>query len=181
MATEYKLGVIIGVLVGIIAWSIVIPLFLKLTKTDGAIKCKYDERQQIVQGKGYRYAFFVLILYNFFLGLLDSLLEIRYADMGTEMILGVLFSVMVYVVYCIWNDGYFSLNENIARVLVGFGIFALINVALGMNNLRFGGLVENGRLTFRSLSFFCGFLFLVIFIATGIKYICGRRSEKGSE
>lgn len=178
MGIEYKLGFILGALIGAAVWCILILIFLKLTRTDGTMKSKFDERQRIVQGKAYKYGFFILLVYNLLLGILDSGLNIRYADMGTEMVLGVLISVMVCAAYSIWNDGYFSLNENIVRVLAGFGIMALINIGLGIYNLRFGGIVENGILTIYCLNFFCGLVISVIMIIAVVKYIYNKKDEE---
>lgn len=178
MGTEYKFGFIIGALVGAAVWCVLILVFLKLTRTDGTLKNKFDERQRIVQGKAYKYGFFILMVYNLVLGIFDSCLDIRYADMGTEMVLGVIISVTVVAVYSIWNDGYFSLNENIVRVLVGFGFFLLINLGLGFYNLRFGSIVKNGILTFYCLSFFTSLMIFVIMIIAGVKYISDKKDEE---
>ena len=46
----YGMGVVCGILVGLLLMVVI----LKLTKTDGSLKCKYDERQQLVRGKGFQ-------------------------------------------------------------------------------------------------------------------------------
>lgn len=178
MGIEYKVGFVIGALIGTLIWCAFILVFLKLTRTDGSLKSKYDERQKIVQGKAFKYGFFVLMAYNFLMGILGSCFAIQYADMGTEMILGVIISATITMAYMIWNDGYFSLNENIARMFVGFAALVLINIGIGIYNLRFGGIVENGMLTFHSLSFFGGLMVFAIMIIAGVKYIFNKKSEE---
>ncbi len=53
-------GVVIGLIVGIIC----VVLLLAVTKTDENVKYKYDERQELVRGRGFKYGFFILLIYN---------------------------------------------------------------------------------------------------------------------
>lgn len=167
---DYRMGVIIGLLISIVFFGVLIFVFLKTTKTDGSMKCKYDERQQLVRGRGFKYAFFTMVIYNFILGFL-AFMEIQYGDMGTEMINGILAGCVVYVVYCVWNDGYFSMNENMPRILVVLGLIGLMNIILGILSILQGKIMENGILTIRSTNLSCGLMILVLFIVVAIKHV----------
>ena len=50
-------SMVLGILCGLLIGGIVVVIILKLTKEDGSVKCKYDERQQLVRGIGFKYGF----------------------------------------------------------------------------------------------------------------------------
>lgn len=174
MNMEYLLGLLIGLGVG----GILLAIVLKITKKDGSIKCKYDERQQLVRGKGFKYAFFTLIIYNFLVTMLDSSMERQYVESGVLMITGVMIGAFVYAVYCIWNEGYFSLNENPKRVLIAFGVIALVNIGIGILSCIRGVVFVNGVLTINCMNLLCGILLLMIFFVVIVKWICRQREEE---
>lgn len=167
MNIEYLAGVLVGVVFGLV----LVALIFRLTKTDKSSKCKYDERQELVRGKGYRYAFGAMVIYN---GLMTVL---KLADVPVFMqdeimlFISLLLGVVVYAAYCIWNDAYFALNENRKRVLIAFGLIAAINLFVGVKNGIDGILIVDGELTYASLNLLCGILFLIIFVVLGIKGI----------
>lgn len=71
---------IIGLVLVFAVSALLVLLLLKTTKNDGSIKCKYDERQELVRGRGFKYALFTI---------------------------GAIIGMMVYVIYAIWNEAYF--------------------------------------------------------------------------
>lgn len=165
------MDIALGFFVGIVAGCILIAIILKITKTDGSIKCNYDERQQLVRGKGFKYGFFTLIICNFLALGLSSFTKKQYIESEVFMIISILIGVFVYAVYCIWNDAYFSLNESPKKVLIAFALIALLNIGLGYRNYLRGILFQNGVLTIHCTNLFCGVLFLLIFLVLAIKHI----------
>lgn len=172
--SEYALGVGCGIIFGLILLAVI----LKLTKTDGFMKCKYDERQQLVRGRGFKYAFFTLMFYNVFYGILDVALEKRVMDNFTGMIIGIVLGAMVYAIYCIWNDGYFSLNENPRRVRIAFFAIGVFNLALAFWSIAHGTVMEDGILTFRGANLFCGIMMLII---CGVSFAKQQSTQKETD
>lgn len=172
--SSMSIGVICGVLVGVV----LVAFILKATKTDGTMKCKYDERQQIVRGKGFKYGFFTLMIYNFLYAAVESSMERRYMDTWTAMILGIAAGVLVYVSYCIWNEGYFSLNESPKRVMIAFVLIAAINLVLGGIQIRRGGVIVDGVLTAQCMNLICGGMFLIVFAVLFAKRIRNKREAE---
>lgn len=166
MSGYWYLGLVVGVLVGV---AVVVFVF-KTSRTDG-LKCKYDERQAIVRGNGFKYGFATLALYNAAYGLCAGAWKKPFMDTLTAMVLGICIAAAVYIVYCIWNDAYFSLNENPKRVLLGFALIALLNYMIAGMNFYHNEMVEDGVLTYRSCNLICAVLFTVIFAALFIKKI----------
>jgi hypothetical protein len=168
----------LGIFTGMIVGALLVVLLLKVTKKDGNIKCKYDERQASVRGKSFKLSFFTLIVYNAIYGLLGIMVEKPFIDTLASMMIGICLSVAVYAVYCIWNDAYFSLNENPKRLLIAFGIIAAFNLMIGCTNLFSGKIITDGMLNFRSTNLICGILFVVIFAALLVKVVKNKTNQE---
>lgn len=173
MNLEMILGFISGLMIG----CILIAILLKITKTDHSMKCKYDERQELIRGKGFKYGFFTLIIFNFLAAMLSSFVEKPHIEAEALMIIGILIGIFVYVTYCIWHESYFSLNENPKRVLIAFFLIALVNLGVGYSHYLNGVLFRNGVLTVYCVNLFCGLLFLMIFLVLSAKCICKKRED----
>ena len=175
MSAEYMLGMLCGVLLGII----LIAILLRWTKKRGTGgKCQYDERQQLVRGKGFQYAFATLVICNGLYAFEDAVVPSRIMESGLAIGMCVVISVAVYACYCIWNDGYFALNENPTRVIIVFGLIALVNILVFARETYSTGILEDGRLIMPCLNLCCGILLLVISLAILVKK---RRSGREAE
>jgi hypothetical protein len=143
---------------------------------------KYDERQELEQGRGFRYAFYTMLA---FVGLvfcfqMAELIPGHIAALlyGCSVFLG----CAVYCIYCIWHDCYFALNQKTGAVLIVLGLIAALNLFLGISSIIDGSLIENGRLTFRSMNLLCGALFLVVFAALLMKKLwSGKEADEEEE
>lgn len=174
MSIEYLLGILCGVTLGLI----LIWVLLKWTKKDGSSKCRYDERQQIVRGQAFKAAFFTLIFCDALYALEDAIVEKQFLYGADAMGMCIIISVVVYACYCIWNEGYFALNENRKRVLVAFALIALMNfVIFGIHAVN-DGIWEEGMLAPCILNLFCGVMFLVIFSVMLMKRMQNRSEEE---
>ncbi len=177
-ASAFSLGEKCGILCGILLGLLIVYIFLVVTKKGDSTKTIYDERQQAVRGKGFRNGFFTMLGYEGLIALL-GLLEIPIpADIEIIVITGALIGIGVYAVYCIWNDGYFALNEKRNSILVFFGIIGLINIALAIVHIMSNHLFQNGNLTFRGLNLLCGILVIVVFLTLLIKKVRDEKEEK---
>lgn len=105
-------------------------------------------------------------------------MEIQYGDMGTEMTNGILTGCIVYVVYCVWNDGYFSMNENMPRVLFVLGFIGLMNIILGVRAILQGDIIEDGILTISSTNLSCGLMIFVLLIVVAIKHVRSKNEDE---
>lgn len=166
---------LIGMLVGVMGCIILVILLLLLTKKDFSLRCKYDERQQFVRGKGFKFGFFTLMVYNILYGCADVIMEKQFMDNMMAMFLGISLSAIVYVSYCVWNEGYFSLNENPKRVMSVFAMLAALNFLLAAVNISRGMVIEDGIITYRCVNLLCGIMFLIIFMVVFAKWLCNRR------
>lgn len=179
MNTKLNLGMLAGILCGIIVGTIIVILFLKLTKKDASVKCKFDERQELIRGRGFKYGFFTLLIYDAFVAFFyESLALNQYIDSILLHLIGIFIAILVYVSYCIWNEGYFSVNENPKKVLIGFAVIAVFNFLIGYMQLKDKGIFENGVLTYRCINLLCGFIFLIIFAQLLMKKLLIKAEEE---
>lgn len=177
-ASAFSLGEKCGILCGILLGLLIVYIFLIVTKKGDSTKIIYDERQQAVRGTGFKNGFFTMLGYNALIALL-SLLEIPIpADTEVIVITGVLIGIGVYAVYCIWNDGYFALNEKRNSILVSFGVIGLINIIVAIVHIISDHLFRNGNLTFRGLNLLCGILVIVVFFTLLIKKVRDGKEEE---
>lgn len=174
MNYSYVIGAIFGIIVGVIAGIVV----LLLTKKDKSLKYKFDERQEIIRGRAFKYAFFTVLIYDAVGAFLGKVLE-QFADVGVILFLGIVLGVLVCSIYCIWNEGYFSLNANPKRVIIMFIVIAVCNLLLGIRQVWYEGLFEDGKMIFlNSANLICGLMALVLLLVFIVKQICKKREAE---
>lgn len=173
MNTPMLLGEICGVILGII----IVVIVLKYTKTNNKIKCKYDERQEIIRCKGFKYGFFTLLIFDAAYGLVDLTMEKPVADTLLVLMAGIVLSILVYAGYAIWHESYFALNENPKRVMISFSVIAIINFVLTGIYASEGWLIRDGKLTFYWTNLMAGMMFFVICIILGLKILSSRNMD----
>ena len=163
------LGIATGIILTVLLWA--------LTKNGDITKNQYDERQEIVRGKGFKLGFFTICVSNLMFIVLNFFEVKLFSQMEVAMFISIIAGVSVYVCYCIWNDGYFALNENKKRIMIVFCLLGVSNLLLGIGNIITGDAVVDGALTYRSINLFCGILILIILIALIIKKLSDGKEE----
>ena len=107
-----------------------------------------------------------------------KILEIPlFSNMEVAMTASIVIGVSVFASYCIWNDGYFALNENRKSLLIMFGLISTLNLVIGIGNVFAGVIIENGAFTFRSTNLFCALMFIAVFIVMLTKHIKDGKEE----
>lgn len=161
----YCLGVIVGIIIAILLDI----FFLKRFNTDNDINIKYDERQQIVRGKGYKYSFWTMVFLIAGAIVLDACGIDLPLQNSVLYFLIILISIMVHTSYCIFNDGYFGINNNPKQYYWFFVFIGLFNVLVGIINCRGGRLISEGKLDTPAINLFCGLMFVLLGICIVIK------------
>ncbi len=158
-----------GIITGVVLGLVVAAVLMRLTKKDKKEKFTYDERQKALRGVGYKYAFFTLVIYNVAYGILDMTLAVKWAETFTAMMIGVLLAVLVHVVYSIWHECYFSLNEEPKKVLILFGVIAVVNAIIAIMQGLNGELIVNGMLSNSCANLIVAIMFGAILIVLAAK------------
>ncbi|MDE7300312.1 MAG: hypothetical protein K2N94_16055, partial [Lachnospiraceae bacterium] len=145
-------------------------------------QCRYDERQQLAQGRAYKTAFFVLLFYIMMATLLENL-EITGMLMSfAGLWLGICIAVSVFAVICIWRDAYLSLYERAGTLLVVFGIIFILNLVISIQTILDGTpLIVDGRLGPKCLNLIVSAMLAVILIMFAAKLRYNKRLEEDED
>lgn len=164
----------IGFVCGIV---VVVALFKALAKkfqVDGSTRTEYDERQLIERGKGYRCAFFAFVIYSCIFLFLDLFVEVK-LSIAVIMICGVLVAAAVHVVYCIFHEAYWGLNNNvkgyIRLLIVAFALNLVLGIANGINS----DMYTEGVLSYSVMNLIVAIFIAVILAAMLIKWVRDKR------
>lgn len=167
-----NLGFAIGIAVGLVV-CVVYFLIRRPASCN-----EYDERQHMVRGKAYQYGFLTLLCYELIYGAAYTWTLPKWCDNTTGIFTGVMLSVLVFGVYCIWKDAYMNLNQNPGCIYLLFGAMGGVNLIIAFLNLRSGEMWTEGRLNYRSTNLMLGILFVIFFFTFWIK---NHRERAGEE
>ena len=174
----YGEGYMTGKLVGALCGAFVGVLLILFMNKDRRFKCRYDERQELIRGKSFKYAFYALIACLVTDIMFGELLDQVMARDAVGM-LYLCIGVIVLSVHGILNDGYFSLNDNPKRVVTVFLTLFLMNFAGTLFYIFNGLLVKNGKLTDRVINLMCAVTLLIIVLVMLVKTAGKKQQEEG--
>ncbi len=124
MSTQASVGMAMGIMVGLV----ICVILFRFANTDKRIKTQYDERQEAIKGRGYKYSFYTMMLCEVALMLLH-MSDIKIPVENYLLHLGViLISCLVLCLHSIWNGVYWGLNNNHKRYYIIFAIAAVLNI-----------------------------------------------------
>ena len=132
----------------------------------------YDERQLLIRAKAYRLGFITMltsVLALMFLQSWDKWNAVVDSDFG--LLAAAMFSLMVFGVYCVLNDAYFTRTESPLRgILICSGVILMNVGAILTNWSKTKSLFVDGRLTFSpGGNALCVGMFVVFLITIVIK------------
>lgn len=166
-----------GVLAGIGSAAVVMAVMAAVRKKQGQPKAEYDERQMAARGVAYRWAFLTLML-SLAVNTGVEAIWGPWAKPGVAVWMMIFLSVGVFVVVCVRQDAYFAVAQNPRTYLWLFGAVVVLQIPNIIINLRSGGFVEDGLLTWDALSPASGVLFLVLMVCAIVRL---RRQREDDE
>ncbi len=164
----HALGYITGFVVGVLIVAVVILLMTKLFKKD--LRDKYDEMQELIRGRAYKYAFFAMCVYEVIACYMSSLEDTLFFGPVVTHVGAILVGVTVQVTYCIWHNAYFGINTPRSRYAALFVIIGLLNVLSVAPAAIKGELFVNGQFQPLFSNLIVAFLFVLIGIELLIKH-----------
>jgi zinc transporter ZupT len=168
----YYLGVVVGIIFGLL----LVAVSMRLMKKDSKQKNTYDERQEAIRGKAYKYGFFTLVFLTIGIGICDDVLS-KYFESMILHYLVVVISILVFAITCIFKEAYLSLNEKPKRVLAVFSLLGVVNLLGGGAQCAAGKAFKDGKLLDGSLNLFTGILFIVLTIMMAVKFWMDKKEE----
>ena len=165
MSTSYGAGLAFGIVTALIIFALV----WKFSKR--FMKGTFDERQELVRGRGYKYACFTmlgLLVLDLLIESLDAF-ETLPVTRSLAIFIMILAGVMVYALYCIKNDSYFGVGTDTRTYRAVMWIVIVCNAISGFSGLREGA-IEDGKLAFGPCAslLFC-LAFVIIMISISVK------------
>lgn len=173
----YNTGYLLGLLVSIFIGGCLVCGILITTTKNHTLNWEYDERQEFVRGKGYKYGFFTMLAAILGIGCLNNLLPDPIMDTTFAMVLVACLGVLVYAHYCIWRDGYFSLNAKPKLFIAIMAVLSLLQYLIFAMNLKFP-VVSDKMLTYRETNLIVGVMSSFLLIDLLVKNIRRKKEER---
>lgn len=130
----------------------------------------YDERQELLRGRGYRAGFYTIT------GLELAFLVL---NMGGELpistdaaiLLSVVLGGTVFCVYCVWNGALWAMGDTPQLKLFLMLVYAAMCFAITLDPITGGQLTENGRLTVAAGPLMIGAAALIVAAAMALRWV----------
>lgn len=159
----------------VIIYVIVILLIrvLRGLKNQNKVAKQYDERQLLIQGKAYKYAFFTLLTYFIGIGVLNVVVERDFATTYVYSCIGLCLGLLVYVTYSLFKDAYIGLEES-ANLSIGIAfLVGICNAGPSLFNLD--KMITDGILQNTVAQLVLGLTFIYVGIILIVKKQMDRR------
>ncbi len=167
--------IMIGAFIAIFVITIILVIVGKKAKTDSLPE--FDERQEIIRGKGFKYGFFTILISLALALLLDSANMLPMMHSSLLYTLSIFAGLFVFAEYCAWNEAYFALNQNSNYIVIYTSLIGVFNLIIFVMNVIRGNLFADGKLTVSFLNLICALLFLSLFVTCAIKKSINAKEE----
>ena len=137
----------------------------------------FDERQILITGKGYKYAFFTMFGLAILMLLWETFELPAFATPGALLYLTLLLGAFINAAYCIWNGAYFGVNSNKKRVLFPTVALAIVTTLSGIDRFREGDVIVDGLITWNILPLSVGIFSILLLSVVGLKTRKDRKDE----
>lgn len=122
----------------------------------------FDERQRMVQGQAFRLVFYTSMILDAVIILLEAsgiTLMSALVFAGIQLYVG----MIVFVSYTVIKDAYFTVSERAAGLYsLMLAVIGVMNLAVGIRQLKDRGLIEDGMLSRNCLGLLIGVSFLLL-------------------
>jgi len=169
---ERMLGVIIGIMVG----AVIVALLLRFFNRDKKLRTEYDEMQKQIRGTAYKYAFFVVLIFEGVLLVLSMAKEIP-AKPSVIHFMAIFLGVTVQVSYCIWKGAYIGMNTNVKRFVICMTVVSLFNFWVSYMSWRNGELLTGGIIQEPAINLLCGLMFAVMGVVALMRKMTDREED----
>lgn len=166
---------ICGVIVGIFAIVLLFFIIELLSKKKNGKKDKssYDERQEAIRGKAFKFGFIVYSICEVFI-LFCNIVEIN-IPLSEIQIHGLILviSVLSFLIYSIWTDSYFQVGEEQKRIIIISLLFGILNIVIFIMNNKNDHVSEVAF-----LNLLVGIMGIVLCLNILAKNIINKKEEK---
>ena len=163
----------LSMFLAVIFICVIFVILVRNFHVDGG-KAKYDERQILARGNGYKYAFYATMIASLLPAVIpDDILHF----LGAVIYFVPLFvGLMIYVSYCIWNDAYLELNLKKKTWIVYMIFIGLFNALMFFAHFK-TGYVEDGVLSISAVNLMMAIMCFVVLLELIIKGVVDKKRE----
>ena len=120
--TSIIMTIICLALIAFFCWAI-----FKRANNDHKAKTQYDERQNVIRGRGYMFGFWTVLVFLGILFIMETFgITLPVAPFSLGFI-GAILGATVMSVYTVWNGAYWGLNNDRKRYAIIFLVTAALN------------------------------------------------------
>ncbi|MBO5565253.1 MAG: hypothetical protein J5935_06535 [Lachnospiraceae bacterium] len=136
-----------------------------------SVEKKFDEREQVVRGQAYRYAFTAMIIFEAAHIILLLILGRPMMADGVSSLLAIFLSIGVFAAYCIFHDAFKQMQtkKGLKSYVLLLLAVVLLNGFAGWTSYQDGSLVADGILQMPVSSIACAATFLIVLICLLVK------------
>lgn len=170
-----------GFIAGITFAVILSCVLMIIVNKNKRIKTEYDERQELLRGKGYRYGAITAIVYAAIL-MCCSLNGVSLPVRQEVIYFSIIFVLLLVMTsYCIMTGAYFGLNNDRRRFGIVSFFVVIINLITPVMHIVNGTFIQDGMVSAPCINLLCVILFLAIAIECLIKDIIERKNGEDDE
>lgn len=170
----YVLGMDCAIVIGVLVIAYLVR------KKMGFMNVEYDERQKIIQGTGYKYGFFTMMISGMVYGLSTGTCVVPVHPM--VMITACVFSgVGVFGGYCIWKEAYFGIHANNKSTIVVMILVVAANALSTVSHIISGTIIEDGIVGINAMNALCALFFLAMLCVIAAKKWEIRKADGSSK
>ena len=167
-------GIAIGLLIGLL----LSVCLIKMANSNHKSRTEYDERQRLIRGSSYKYAFYAMAIYEAAMVILYSMdLALPFPSYLTHFA-AVLVGGTVLACCNIWQGAYWGLNNNRRRYAVIFLGVALLNAFPVVGALLSGTFITDGEFSTPIINLLVLVMLLFIVLTMLARSIADRREEE---
>ena len=166
-----------GFAAGLLIGLIIVVIIFKLANTNHKASTQYDERQQVIRGKGYMYGFYAMMIFEVAMMLLD-MSELAVPVEPFILHFGaILVGILVLVSYTIWCGAYWGLNNNRRTYAIVMVIVGLVNAIPVISSIREGTFMKAGESSAPVINLLVLIMLVCVGVVTLIRHILDTRAE----
>lgn len=165
----YYYGVICGLLAGLLLVAIIFAIQKKQNKA-----CEFDERQELMRGKAFKYGFSAMLIYTLGYSLFADITGFSWEDELTSGLIIVVMGLGVFTATCIWKDAYFALKEKKTGFILLALLLMITNFTNGYDHIKHPKNNDSPVAPYFAISFLC----LFILVNLGLKSIYEKKRRE---
>lgn len=164
---------ILGFVIGLILCIVIFRFFNSNKKA----KTEYDERQELVRGRGYKYGFYTALIY-LVVAIFPPVLGFDLYKNGPIICIGgICLSVLVLCIYNLWHDSYWGLNNDRKKYIILIIVIALFNGFVAVRAILNGDFIQDGVIKGAGANLICSVTFVILLIAILIKSVISKKED----